>query len=374
MAGDLGDGRPIHVLRVITRARPGGSQQNLLNHLGASWEGVTLSLATGEEGFLTDAARRLGVRVAVLPNLVRAIHPLKDPAALRDLLGLIRSWRPEVVHTHTSKAGFLGRLAARAAGVPAVFTAHGWPFGEGLHPARERVYESFERLAARWCERVIAVCRADYQTALDRRIVPAGRLALVPNGIPDRGPRAEPGGGREARVVMVARLAPPKDPELLVRAAAGVRRPLRLVFVGDGPLLEGVRRLAGELPFPHGIEFLGERADVPQILASAHVCALASRREGMPLSILEAMRAGLPVVATAVGGVREQVRDGETGYLVPAGDVGRFRDRLQELVGDASRRVAMGAAGRRVFLETFSLRRAVEGTREVYRAVLCRKS
>jgi glycosyltransferase involved in cell wall biosynthesis len=190
--------------------------------------------------------------------------------------------------------------------------------------------------------------------------------------MPDVAPSLRADAGRTpAPLVMVARFGPQKDHPTLLRALAGLRdHAWELDLVGEGPLVADMERLASSLGIRERVQFLGQRLDVDRLLADAQISLLVTNWEGFPLSILEAMRAGLPVVASAVGGVGESVRDGETGYLVPAGQVEPLRDRIRQLLTDPALRLRLGERGRTVYEEHFALEQTVSKTLAVYRDVL----
>ena len=328
-----------------------------------------MSLATGEEGVLTEQVRGLGVPVYILPNLVRPINLTKDARAVEEALCCIKSLKPDLVHLHSSKAGLVGRVAARRAGVPAVFTAHGWGFTDGVPWRRRHVVLASEWLAAKWTRKIIAVSEADKRLALRYRVARPEELVTIHNGIGDTPQRALPEGGEPATVIMVARFMPPKDHQLLLEALIGIRSPYHLLLVGDGPGRSQVEAQARALGL-NNIEFLGTRDDVPDLLARSQVFVLPTKWEGFPISILEAMRAGLPVVASDVGGVREAVGEGETGFLVPRGDAAGLRARLEALLENPDLRARLGAEGRRRYEARFGLGRMLKKTRAVYDDVL----
>jgi glycosyltransferase involved in cell wall biosynthesis len=197
-------------------------------------------------------------------------------------------------------------------------------------------------------------------------------VVTVHNGMPDIPSRLRADPSRTpARLIMVARFGPQKDHPTLLRALAGLQdHPWELDLVGEGPLIQNMQAVAARLGIGSRIRFLGQRRDVEQLLAAAQISLLVSNWEGFPLSILEAMRAGLPVVASAVGGVAESVRDGETGYLVPRGDEECLRDRIRQLLLSPDLRVRMGISGRTRFEKDFTLEHFVSRTVAVYRNVL----
>jgi glycosyltransferase involved in cell wall biosynthesis len=200
-------------------------------------------------------------------------------------------------------------------------------------------------------------------------------MVTVHNGMPDVAPslRADPA-RTPPRLVMVARFGAQKDHPTLLRALSGLRdHSWELDLVGDGPLASQTQALAASLGIRERVHFLGQRMDVDHILANAQIALLVTNWEGFPLSILEAMRANLPMVASAVGGVGESVNDGETGYLVPPRQVEPLRDRIRRLLTDPDLRVRLGARGRIVYEEHFALEQAVTKTLAVYEDVLQRK-
>jgi glycosyltransferase involved in cell wall biosynthesis len=342
------------ILYVITRAEMGGSQVHLLDLLQGFRDTHDLALATGEHGFLTEEAARLGVPVHILPDLVQPLRPHSDIKALMSTYRLIRETRPDLVHCHTSKAGIIGRAAARMAHVPAIFTAHTWSFAEGTSPLWKLVGTPSEWLAARWSESIITVSESNRSLALRRRVAPSGKIVTVHNGVLDTLSRARPGVDGVPRIVMIARFAGQKNQAQLIQAAAGLKHPFHLTFVGDGPTRSTAEELSRSLGLQDRVEFAGIRTDTERILSESSIFVLATNWEGFPITILEAMRAGLPVVATDVDGVREAVVGGETGYLFPKGDTTSLGSILQALLTDPATRVRLGQAGRKRYEAEFT--------------------
>jgi glycosyltransferase involved in cell wall biosynthesis len=357
------------ILYLITRSDLGGAQVHLLDLLRSLPPTVDPVVGVGEAGYLANAVRELGIPCHIVPGLTQPIAPLRDLRALFGLIGLIKEVRPALIHAHTSKAGVLGRLAARITGVPSVFTAHTWCFAEGTSLKWKLAGIPGERLAARCCSAIINVSKANRELAVSHKIA-IRRLCVVHNGIPDTPLRARPDRGEIPTIALVARCCDQKDHSLLLRAVSEVSTPARVVLVGDGPTRPALEAEAQRLGIGKRVEFLGERKDVAQVLAKAHIFALPTKWEGFPLSILEAMRAGLPVIASDVGGVAEAVVDGVTGFLVPTGDAGGFRDRLAVLLSNSDIRRRMGDAGRRSYESKFTLEAMMRGTLAVYGSVL----
>jgi glycosyltransferase involved in cell wall biosynthesis len=348
----------------------GGAQAYVLDVLRAFMDRFDSVLGAGEEGHLTDAARGLGIPVHVAPSLGFPVRPWQMAVAVPRLARLIRSTGADLVSAHSTWAGLAGRVAAHRCGVPAIFTAHGWPFAGGVGHARRLAAVPLERMAARRCRRIIVVCDADRHLALQRKIAPAEKLVTVRYGVHDAPERADPGASASPVVAMVARFEPQKDYACLLRALASVSGSWRAVLVGDGPTRPAAESLTRDLGLADRVTFLGSRDDVATVLSSAHLFALATRWEGLPLTILEAMRAGLPVVASNIAGVGEAVADGESGFLVRARDPRELGRRIGQLCRDAALRARMGAAGRRRYEGEFTFERMLHATGTVYEDAL----
>jgi glycosyltransferase involved in cell wall biosynthesis len=296
------------------------------------------------------------------------------------------------VHCHSTKAGLLGRFAARIAGVPVrVFTVHGWPFTGWWHPVFRWAAVAAERMAARVSTAVICVSEHDRRRALGLGIRPASKIRVIHNGVDpsrclpgagelERGAGSRRGGASRGRVVLetrdggcrvvtVGRLTHQKDPLALLRAWQLIHGSHRLTIVGDGALRPDLEVAIRQHGLAARVELLGARDDVPDILNEADVFVMASRWEGLPLAIIEAMMSGLPVVATAVGGVPEEVVDGVTGLLVPPGEPEALARAMQRFLDDPQLRASAGAAGRRRALERFTEARMLRETAQVYAGV-----
>jgi glycosyltransferase involved in cell wall biosynthesis len=346
----------MRVLYLVTRADLGGAQVHILDLIQGLRSEVDAAVGVGETGYFTERLARLGVPYYVLPNLVHPIAPIRDSRALGETVRLIRNLKPDVVHAHTSKAGVIGRLAARMAGVASVFTAHTWCFAEGTSWKWRVLGVPAECVAGSLSSAIINVSQANRDLALRYWVADPRKVVTIWNGIPDSAHRARPGDESTTPVIaMVARFVEQKNQGLLLRAIARLQGRARVVFAGDGPLLPAAEREARELGVASQVEFLGRRSDIAEILSRAHVFALPTNWEGFPLSILEAMRAGLPVVASDAGGVAESIVDGVTGYLVPRSDDDLFVDRLSALVADPALRARLGLAGRERYQSTFTL-------------------
>jgi len=349
------EGQGRRVVFVVTRGDSIGGAQIHVRDLAFALKlrGWNPLVCLGSSGDLTHQLDAKGIRWKLIPGLVRSINPLADVRAIVALWQTIREEKPYVVSTHTAKSGLTGRIASWLAGSPALFTAHGWQFAEGISLAQKMVVLASERLCSAFSRKIITVSSYDFDLALSYGVAGKGRLRLVHNGMPDRQAPQRPrisNASEAVRLVMVARFQPQKDHPALFEALAGLQdRNWALTLVGDGPDTEAVRNLSRRLGVESRIDFAGQRQDVPDILDASDVFVLASNWEGFPRSILEGMRAALPVIASDVGGVRESVVDGETGLVVPRGDVAALQAALARLLDRPDERLSMGLAGRASF-------------------------
>jgi glycosyltransferase involved in cell wall biosynthesis len=384
--------RRIKVLHVITRLIVGGAQETamlLCQHLDPTRYDCTLVTGeeTGPEGELHSESRARGVALEFEPDLFREIVPLRDIAATVSLTRRMFRGQYDIVHLHSSKAGIVGRLAARLAEVPVVVhTVHGWGFNDEQHRLVSSTYQSLERACARWCDALVVVGSPYRDEGLALGIGEPSQYHLIRSGIEigayrdvqvDRAAmRASLGIPADAIVIgNVGRLSPPKCPELMVQAFARLatrHANAHLVLVGDGWQRAEVEAEVARLGLTPRVHLLGLRRDVPELLRTFDVFMMSSSREGLPRTLPQAMAAGLPVVATHVGGIPDAVHEGETGFLVPSGDVAALADRLERLVSDPALRVRLGEGGRRR-VEEFSVETMVRRTEALYERLLARR-
>lgn len=343
------------ILHVITRGEIGGAQVVVLNLVKNMPQGFTAVVAAGEKGFLEQECDNNGISFRLIPRLIRNINPFSDVIALFHLVSLIREEKFDIVHCHTSKAGVIARVAAWITGTPSVFTAHTWSFDEGSSKIRRVVAVPIERFAALIGGPIIAVSEANRTKALRNGITSPNKIEKIWLGIPDSGLRATPADHDPVTIVMSARFAAQKDHALLLSALSRTTGNWKVKLIGDGPLLAEAKRSVERLRLGDRVSFLGNRTDVAELLAESDIFVLSTKWEGLPVSILEAMRAGLPIVATDVGGVAEMVKNGEQGFLTRSGDEDQLRERIQCLVDSPALRAKMGASARRNFAEDFQM-------------------
>jgi len=360
---------PHSILFVITRGDSIGGAQIHVRDLaaGASRRGHRVAVAVGSGGPFVGLLEAAGIATLLVPGLGRAIDPVSDLRAVSRLRALIRRWKPDLVACHTAKAGLVGRLAAFWAGVPSQYTVHGWQFAEGISPVQRVFVLVAEALLARITRTIITVSEYDRTLALRSHVAPPRRLVTVHNGMPDLPLPASTFGGATIRLIMVARFQPQKDHATLFAALEVLEDlPWSLRLVGDGPDLARWQAWVEHRGWQRRVVFSGLSHDVAALLAQADVFVLASRWEGFPMSILEAMRSGLPVVASNVGGVSEAVIDEQTGLVVPVGDPGALARAIGRLMADRELRHDWGAWGRERFVAEFTFEKMLDKTERAW--------
>ncbi len=365
------------ILYLITQGMLGGAQTHIL-HLAANLKrDFDVHVAMGIKGPLWDNLVDEGVSVYHIPSLIRTISPVKDYHALTEIIKLIKRIKPDLISTHSSKAGIIGRFAARLCGVSSIFTAHGWAFTEGVPEKQRRFYIRMERFAAKLTDKIICVSEYDRQIALKYRVKSPEHLITIHNGMPQLGDPYLSASGNEnpVRLIMVARFSKQKDHLSLLKAVSElkVEKKYQVLLVGDGPLFKETKEVANQLNLLGKVKFLGARTDIPELLSKSQMFLLISNWEGFPRSILEAMRAGLSVITSDVGGANESVIDGETGFLIPRGDVETLKGKLSLLINNNDLRVKMGKRGYLRFLNNFTFEHMLDKTLAVYTDVLSEK-
>jgi glycosyltransferase involved in cell wall biosynthesis len=371
----------IRVAHLITRLDVGGSTENtLISAIRMPQEtfacsivsGLTTEPPPGAEAHLAAA----GVPWTQVAQLRREVNPLRDLLALAQLRRVIREIRPDVVHTHSSKAGFLGRLAARLAGVRyIVHTPHGHIFDGYFSPLATRTFIGLERLAARWTSRFVTLSDEEARDHLRHGIGRPEQFTTIPSGV-DLDPILQAAPVRllhDGPVIgTVARLVPVKGLEYLLDAAPaifGESPGARLLMVGDGELRQALEARAQTLGIADRVHFAGFRADAPAVLAGMDVFVLPSLNEGMGRVLVMAMALGKPIVATRVGGVPELLDGGKAGLLVPPADPSALAEAVLSLLRDSdlARRIAEAGRSR---APRYSAKAMVDALAKLYREIV----
>ncbi len=367
------------VLYVVTAAGWGGAPMHvsqLMEYMVK--KGHEVGLTAAPEPRLMKKAKSLGVKIFPNPHFVRPIKIWKDFRALWTVFQTIRQFNPEIVHAHSTKAGFAARFACAILRKPVIFTVHGWSFTEGRSIWKRWLLALAERLAAEVTAKVICVSEYDRNLALHWKVVQPEQIMVIYNGV-DPLPflkadgtliRQEQGLEKVTVLTFIGRLDPPKDPFTLLEAVKKLAGEIVLLIVGDGELRLQVKKTICEHRLESRVRLLGYRTDVHRILAASDIFVLSSRWEGLPYAIIEAMMAGLLVVATKVGGVPELIEDGVTGFLVPPENSDALAKALQKLIADSKLRQRMGKNEREKAIRKFTLSRMLWETEKVYWKVL----
>jgi glycosyltransferase involved in cell wall biosynthesis len=374
------------VAHIVTKLELGGAQQNTLftvSHLAAAR--FRPILIAGEPGLLDEEARSLaGVEFYQIPSLARPISPWKDFRALFSLTLLLLRLKPSIVHTHSSKAGILGRVAAKLAGVPVIIhSIHGYGFTPGQPPVLRRILIAMERWVGRFTTRFFAVSEANRKLGVELGLFPAERCSLVRSGIDldafrsanvDRGAKKRELGlsAEQPTIGMVAPMKPQKAPLDFARMAAlvgRVRPDAQFLFVGDGELRGAMEAEVARQGLGRAVHLLGWRRDITEIMRCLDVFVLTSRWEGLPRVYLEALASGVPVVGTNVDGAAEVIAEGVNGYLVEPGDMQAMADRVLSLLADPDVARRMGVQGQALPAE-FDIRSMVRQQEREYERLL----
>ncbi|MDZ4168698.1 MAG: VanW family protein [Coriobacteriia bacterium] len=330
--------------------------------------GTDVTVACPTSGMLPERARHDGASVVELA-MKREISPLSDARAFFRLMRLCRQLRPDVIHLHSSKAGFLGRLAGRMAGVPVVvFTPHCWSF-QSASGRKRRIYLALERFASRFCDVTVTVSEQERREAVEEGVLSFDKVRVIHNGVGPRDFQAARSAVRDIPFVSVGRLDEQKGYTYLLQALAGLEpgaQGISATLIGDGALRADLEREAAELGVTERVRFEGEHDDVGEYLRRSRAFVLSSLWEGLPYTIIEAMAAGLPVICTDVGGCSELVVDGQTGFVVPPRDPAALAQAMQRLLHDDLLRIAMGTAGYERARSLFRVETCVERNAELY--------
>lgn len=362
---------------IITLPNFGGAQSHLYEVMvNIVAYGFKPFLITGCEGWLTEQLRTKDIECYIVPDLVRPISPLNDLKAVKNVKKILQQKQPDLVHCHSSKAGIIGRIAAHACHIPAIFTAHGWAFTDGVRPLKRKLYAFIENLAGYWTDKII--CVSDYDKKLGMKYLPShkDKMLTIHNCIPDcpklvRDFKKNPV-GEIISVVVVARFSPQKkniQTLHILRKALDIGIKLKITYIGSGPQLDRAKEEARRLHLEDDAIFLGSRTDVAELLTKYDLFLLLSNWEGFPISILEAMRAGLPIVASDVGGVNEAIKNNLNGFLISRDDRNIF-DVLKQFYVDKALLGKMGENSREIIKESFLSENMLGKLNCVYKQVL----
>jgi glycosyltransferase involved in cell wall biosynthesis len=361
------------ILYIITKSEVGGAQMHvrqLVEHMISRGHAVSVMSAPG--GWLVDECAKLGVSFYTNPYFANSMNLVRLWKAKNVIKKTVRMIRPDIIHCHSTFAGILTRLVVRGK-IPTIFTAHSWAFTDGAKPFRKIVAPIAEKIVARYTSKIICVSEFDRQLALRYYIASSDKLTTIYNGVALM-PEVMRTPDTPVRIVSIGRLAYPKEYRLLIDAFAAVSSEATLTIVGNGPMYAALNTQIRSLELEQKVSILTDKKpeDISGVLATTDIFILLSKHEGFPMTILEAMTAGLPVVVSRVGGIPEAV-DSTCGILVD-NTQREVVNALETLINDTAKRVAMGAAGHQKVRQTFSLQRFLDTTEGVYREALSKRT
>jgi glycosyltransferase involved in cell wall biosynthesis len=380
----------IRVLHIHTMPIISGSGINtFLSMRGMDKRLYDAELLCAPGGPLIDLVRSWNMKVRTLKSLVQPLNPIKDLLALTNITFFLKRNPYHIVHTHNSKAGFLGRLAAKLAGIPViVHTVHGFAFHDEEPSWRRMLFKTLERMASRWCDKMIFISQPLIDWGLRERVASEKKTVKIYSGIElerfspasdkiKESVRKKWGIGRhEAVIGIVSKLWEGKGHHTLIEAFKMIRSEInnaRLVVVGEGYLYDRLVQYANNLGLKDSVLFTGFQADVSEIITTFDVAVLPSFFEGMGRVLLEAMAMEKPVVASRVGGIPDLVEHGVNGFLVTPGDVEELAEAIVKTLADKGLAEKMGRAGRKKISAKYSADHMVGSIEKLYRDLLATK-
>jgi glycosyltransferase involved in cell wall biosynthesis len=381
---------PVSVLQIITRLIVGGAQETvmytaaLLDKDNYCVE-VISGPQTGSEGSLIEETRSLGVALNIFPRLLREISPVNDFVVLWQLYRYIRKNNFSIVHTNSSKAGILGRIAAKLARTPIIIhTVHGWSFHDHMASWLQFIYITLEKLCASMTDAMIVVTKQDIKKGLDHQIGNSSQYHLIRSAIPleefasekydKKQVRAELGIPADALVLgNVGRFSPQKNPLDWVRVAGLVAKEIPdcyFLLVGDGPLKSDVIKMMDDLKITDRFILTGLRRDAGKMMSAMDVFLLTSLWEGLPRVIPQAMCMGLPVVCYRIDGIQEIIDPGINGFVYPPGDIVSIADSCIKLLKDENLRKVIGNNGKVFAVKEFNIKTMIAHISSLYQNCL----
>jgi Glycosyltransferase len=362
------------VLFLLTRGDEiGGAQTHVRDVILGLRDSYNIDciLATGALGNFTDEMQRKGVEVYHVKSMRREIC-LNDFKALLELRNLVKNIKPDIISCHSSKAGVLGRLATIGLNVKKVFTAHGWAFTEGIPERKAKFYKNIELALSYITDAIINVSKYDRDLAIKNNI--KSTHYVIHNCISDNNDTRSKTSptiiDSPLRFVMVARFCDQKDHETLIRALSAIMpNQWKLSLLGGGDN-EKIKKMVANLNIDSNVDFIGEVSNVNDYLRNADVFVLISNYEGFPISIIEAMKFGLPVIASNVGGVCEAVFDNKNGYLIPRKDMVTLQNRLQRIIDNPYLISEFSKESRAIYEQQFTINKMVNSYHSVFSEVI----
>jgi len=366
------------IVYLVTKSKAGGAQTHIWQlskyFIG---KGFKIGVMSYPGGWLEKEVRKWGVKFYPNYFFSNSINPVQDFKAVKEIKKAVKDFKPDLVSCHSTKAGFLGRLAIRNK-IPTIFTAHGWAFTEGAPFFRRQMTVLIEKIAGKFCSKIICVSKFDKELALKYKIASPNKLVVIHNGVEVEKAKNQKSEvkslEKKIRIVFVGRLAQQKDPLLLLRAFYSLSPELKnkaeISVIGEGSKRKELEKFIKESKLEGKVKLLGgmPRDKVFEVLKKSDIFALISNWEGFPITILEAMNCGLPVIASDVGGIKEAV-DENCGILVKRGDKEGIKKALEQLIRDPSLIRKMGEKAREKAEKRFSLDKMLRETERVYREI-----
>lgn len=333
-------------------------------------EGHEVILVMGSEGKMQDFAHSLGINTLVLRHLKRSIHPYHDLVGTIELIQLFKKLQPDVIASHSSKAGILARVAAWWLKIPNTFTAHGWSFAQGIPFLSRKIFQFIEALVGLISNKIITVSKADKDYALKLGVIDESKMSIIHYGINPPITIHKKGTSIEKspfNMVMSARFQAQKDHATLIKALIPLKYlNWQLFLLGDGELMPAIQDKVHQGGLSNKVFFEGAVSNVSDYLNKADVFLLITNWEGLPISILEAMAHSLPVIASDVDGIKEEIIDGINGFLVPRKDIKSITSAISTLYHNRELAVNMGIKSKDLFEKQFTIDIMARNTIELY--------
>jgi glycosyltransferase involved in cell wall biosynthesis len=359
------------ILYIITRAERGGAPRHIVDLMEAFSNTYEISLMIGETGYVTEKAKILKIPVFINRFLKRNISIIDDINAILEAVRIIKKVKPTFIHAHTFKAGLIARISGFITKTPVIYTPHGWNFAPRAPFLWKIFIPNVEKILAIFTKRIICVSNYELNLAKSNKICNLDKIKVIKNGIKNEDVRAKPNFTiGNTKIAMVARFIEPKTQNILIKAMIALPSETELILVGDGPLLNSMVHLVNGLDLGNRVSFLGSRSDIYDILKECHIFVLSTDWEGLPLTILEAMCLGLPIIASNVGGISEAIDHEITGFLFPPNDIDTLQYQLIRLIENPLLRAEMGNLGRIKFEKQFMFPKQLDETRHVYEKII----
>lgn len=344
-------------------------------YLAFKKKGHEAVIIVGGEGPFTKHLQDRGIKYISIKNLSKSLYPTDDIKAYKELKIVLADYGPDIISAHSAKARFLCSFIAKKLNIPLLCTAHGWSFSDGRPYLSQKLATLLENIAAKKSNKIITVSDYDKKIALQKLSVDENKMTTIHNGMPDipENFRADPSASDPVNITMIARMDDQKDHATLIKALSDLEG-YHLNLVGDGPFTDRTKKLAKQAKIYSNITFWGRLDSVDKILSESQLFALISNWEGFPRSTIEAMRAGLPVIVSDVGGAAEAVQEEVNGYSVKRGDVQDLSQKLSKLIKNAEMRVEMGKNSRNYYEKELRFDIMFEKTFNLYKDCINEKN